>query len=151
MMNARIAKEIVIRVPDRVDALASVAKLLGDKGINATAISTWIESGRACFRMITEDNLRFGDGLREREFDTHEEEVVLADVAHQIGLLRVITERLLVQRIGILHLYATALADHPRCSLVLSTTNNERTVVLLNERLYEPNRTDAMPANHIFV
>lgn len=150
MMNARIAKEIVIHIPGMTGALASVARILADKGIDVAAVSTWIDAGQTFLRVITEDNLRFVDEIQARGFNMRETEVVLADVPRQVGLLRVISERLMAQDIGITHLYATALSDHPRCVLVLATTNNERTVVLLNERLYEPFRTESRPARHVF-
>jgi hypothetical protein len=135
MLKARIAKEIVIRTHDTVGALAHVAKILADKGINVTAACTWIEPSGAVFRMITEDNLRFSDELRAKGADMQETEVVFVDVAHQVGLLRVVTERLEREGINISHLYATATKEQTRCAVVLATSNNERSVVLLNERL----------------
>jgi hypothetical protein len=135
MLKARIAKEIIIRMPDTVGALATVAKILADKGINVTAACTWTEPNGAVFRMMTEDNLRFSDELRARGMEMQETEVVLVDVAHQVGLLRVLTERLAKENINITHLYATTTTEQKRCSMVLATSNNERSVTLLNERL----------------
>jgi hypothetical protein len=118
-----------------VGALSTVAKIVADKGISVSAVCSWVEGNVAMFRMITDDNLRFSDDIRAKGMEMLETEVIWVEVPHQIGLLRVMTERLASQGINISHLYATATTDHLRCAVVLATSNNERAVVLLNERL----------------
>ena len=131
MLNARLGKEVVVRVRKNPNTIANVIKLFSDKGLDLLAASTWVENGEAVMRFITDDNLRAVDALRERELTPTEQEVIEVDVPHKPGMLRRITEILAAEGVELDHLYATAGERERMCTVVLSTRSNEHALMAL--------------------
>lgn len=129
MMNAHIAKEIVVRVPNQIGILAQLSKLIADKGIDLDGLSGSVEGNDAVIRLLTGDNLRVGDALRQRGYDPVEQEVVAVDVPHKPGMLRRVTEDLARADVDLQSIYATAVGD--RSLIVLRTSNNESALLAL--------------------
>ncbi len=134
MMNARIAKEVVVRLADKPGTLANLARLIADKGLNVLATCAWTEGDTAVLRFVTEDNLRVVDTFRDRKLNPQELEVVVAELPHKVGMLRKLSDRLVERGVDIRHLYVTTTPDQQVSMVVLATSNNERAVVALNEK-----------------
>ena len=132
MMKARMAKEAIVRVRNRIGALAQVTRNLADEGINIEAVIATLEGGDAVIRLVTGDHQRTIDVLRKLRPDVEEARVVVVELAHKPGLLRHITENLALENIDVFYLYGTA-ADVDQCLVIFSSTNNNRAVMLLNE------------------
>jgi hypothetical protein len=66
MIRARIAKEAIIRINNRIGVLAQVAKDLADMGLNIEAVIATVEGTDAVFRIVTGDHQRTVDALRGR-------------------------------------------------------------------------------------
>ena len=92
MIKARMAKEAIVRMNNRIGVLAQVAKSLADKGLNIEAVIATVEGTDAVIRMVTGDHQRTVDALREQRLEVQEAKVVVAEVEHRPGLLREITE-----------------------------------------------------------
>ena len=133
MLNARIGRELVVRAPNEPGSIATLAKLIADRGVNLTSICQWVEGDEAVIRLVTEDNLRVSDDFREKNIKYKETEVVLVDLANKVGMMRHVTEAFAERAIELKHLYMTATPDQDRCLLVCSTAHNERAMVALNE------------------
>ena len=133
MLKARIGKELVLKVRNEIGVLAQLSKLLADRGINIHAACGWVEEADGIIHLVTADNLRAGDALRAKDYNPREREVVLTESPHKPGLLRHLTEKLSLGGIDIHHLYASATEDQDKCLIVLSTANNDRAIVLLNQ------------------
>ena len=132
MLKAKIGKEVVVRMTNEVGVLARIAKIVADKGVNILAASAWVEGTEAVIRLVTDDQLRIADALREKKFAVRETDVVLTEAAHKPGMLRHLTETLADKGIDLRYLYASATAGQDKSLVVLSSMNNERAVVLLN-------------------
>lgn len=130
-MKARMAKEAIVRIRNRIGVLAQVTKTIADKGINIEAVIGTVEGGDAVIRLVTGDHQRTLDVLRELRPDVQESKVVLVELEHKPGLLRHITEKLAQENIDVYYLYGTA-ADVDQCLVVFTSTNNDRAVMLLN-------------------
>jgi hypothetical protein len=131
-MNARIGKEVTVRVRNEIGVLAQLSKLIADKGINILAVCAWVEGEDAVMRMVTNDNLRVMDALREKQYSPRESGVVLTEVGHKPGMLRHLTETLGQKGIDLHHLYATAPDDQDRILVAFASANNDQAIVLLN-------------------
>ena len=131
-MKARMAKEAIIRVRNRIGVLAQVTERLADKGISIEAVIATLEGGDAVIRLVTSDHQRTIDALRELRPDVQEARVVVVELAHKPGLLQHITEKLATENIDLFYLYGTA-ADVEKCLVVFSSTNNDRAVIVLND------------------
>ena len=132
MIQARQGKEIVVVTVNQIGSLAEMSKTVSDRGVNILGLCGWVEGQDAVFRMVTDDNLRAADALRARNYSAREKDVVLVELAHKPGMLRSITQKLAAESIDIHHIYATATLDTHQSLVALSTSNNDRAVVLLN-------------------
>ena len=131
MIKARMAKEAIVRINNRMGVLAQVTKSLADMGLNIEAVIATVEGGDAIIRMVTGDHQRTVDALRDQRLGVQEARVVVAEVEHRPGLLREITDKLARQHIDLSYLYGTAAGD--KCLVVFSSTNNDWAVKVLNE------------------
>jgi len=131
MLNARIGKEVVVRVRNDIGVVAQMTKLIADKGINILAVNGWVEGPDAVVRLVTNDNLRVMDALRHQHYNPHEKDVVLLEAGHKPGKLRHITEMLAKEGIDLRHLYASATENDDKCLIVFECADNDRAVVLL--------------------
>jgi len=133
MINAIQAKEIIVEVRNDVGVLFEMVKVISEKGINILAVEGSCDEKLAFIRLVTEDNLRAVDALRARNYQPQELDIVQVNFPHKPGMLRVMTERLAREGIEINHLYASAGISESYCTVVLSTSNNERAIVALNQ------------------
>ena len=131
MMKARMAREAIVRVRNRIGALGQVTNCLAGKGVNIEAVIATLEGGDAVIRLVTDHHQRTVDALRELRPDVQEARVVMAEVDHQPGLLGQITAKLASENIDLFYLYGTA-TDGDKCLVIFSSTNNERAAMVLN-------------------
>lgn len=129
MTQAKLGKEITIRVQNEIGVLSQIAKLIADRGINILAISAWTEGTTGVIHLVTDDNLRAADALRAQRYHPHEQEVVLLQAPHKPGLLRKITERLAGEGLDLHHLYAASLDEAGPVLVVFACANNERALM----------------------
>lgn len=132
MLKARPARELVLRMPNEIGILNTIAKTLSDKGFNIVAVSAWVEGADVVIRLITDDASRAIDTLKAHHFEVHQKDVIVCDLPHKPGMLRGITERLAHDEIDIHHLYATSSSTQDHALVVFATANNDHALVLLN-------------------
>jgi hypothetical protein len=126
-----MAKEAIVRTNNRPGALARVTKSVADKGINIEAVIATVDGADAVIRLVTSDHQRTINTLREQQLEVQETKVVVVEALHRPGLLQHITEKLARENMDLFYLYATA-AEADKCLIVLSSSNNEWAVMLLN-------------------
>jgi len=131
IIKARMAKDAIVRINNQPGALARVTKSVGDKGINIEAIIATVEGADAVVHLVTSDHQRTINTLHERQLEVQETKVVVVEALHRPGLLQHITEKLARENMDLFYLYATA-AEADKCLVVLSSTNNEWAVMVLN-------------------
>jgi hypothetical protein len=132
MLKARLGKEVVVRVANKIGELARLTKLLAERGANILAASAWVEGEEAVIRLVTDDTLRATDLLRDQDYHPEQRTVVLVDAPHKPGILRHLTDLLLRENIDLMHLFGSATIDQDICLVVLCSSDNERAVTLLN-------------------
>ena len=131
MLKVRVAKETVVRMPNEIGGLDSMAKLIADKGANILAVTAWVEGAESVFRLLSDDDVRVADALRTCGYEVSQADVLVAEMPHKPGMLHRVAETLAQKEIDIHHLYATATSSQEQCLVVLSTANNDRAIVLL--------------------
>jgi len=80
MIKARMTKEAIVRMNNRMGVLAQVTKNLADMGINIEAVIATVEGTDAVIRMVTGDHQRTLDALRDQRLEVQEARVVVAEV-----------------------------------------------------------------------
>jgi len=131
IIKTRMAKEAIVRINNRPGTLAQITRNLADQGVNIEAMIATVDGADAIIRLVTSDHQRTVNTLREQQLEVQESKVVVVEALHRPGLLQRITEKLAREKIDLLYLYATA-AEADRCLVVLSATNNEWAVMVLN-------------------
>ena len=139
VLNVGHGKEIVLHVRNDMGILGEVARLITERGVGIDAVAGSVDGDEdiCVLRLITDDNLRTCDLLREHGYNPVEEPVVLLEAPHKPGMLKKLTQRLGEEEIDIQSLYATATQRDSHCLLVLRTTNDTRALVCLNEYIVE--------------
>ena len=133
IQNVKIGKEIVITSKNKVGLLASIAKILSDRGINIVAISAQIAGGVALLNMVTDDHVFSVDTLKKKGFPVQENPVVLVELDDTPGALKKVTQKLAAKKIDLTNLYGSAEATYVPCLLVISSTNNQKALVALRK------------------
>ncbi|MBP7216893.1 MAG: hypothetical protein KBA46_06385 [Candidatus Omnitrophica bacterium] len=133
--SAKLGKEIVVTVANKIGVLADMTKILADSGINMMAVAGFVTGGEAKIMLVAADNLRAIDALRKRNYSAiKENEVVIVEVEDKAGALRNIAVKLAGESIDIKHIYGTNCGCGGPVMIVFSTTDNERAVVALMAR-----------------
>lgn len=133
MLKATMGKEIVVRRTNEIGVLADIAKIVAEKGLSILAMSAWVEGSMGVIHLVVDDTLRAMDALRLHKYDPKEMSVVMMDVPHKPGMLKLIAEKLKTAGIDLHHLYASAPINQPECGIVFSSSDNQRALVVLNQ------------------
>ncbi len=134
MITAKQGKEVSVRVLNDIGILAQLTKIVAEKGVNIRAAAAWVEDGnKGVVRLVTDDNLRAVDALRAHNYAPEEIASVEVLMHHSPGMLSSLCEKIGSGGLNIHYLYASAPVSDDTCIAVLSTDDNERALVLLNE------------------
>ena len=132
--DANLGKEIVVTEKNKIGILANISKILADHGINIEGVAGYAAGGEAQIMLVAEDNLRAADAIKKAGYKSvKENEVVVVDLINKPGALKNITAKLVSGGIDIKYAYGTVCSGECPAKLVLSTSNNEKAVVLFKE------------------
>jgi len=133
MITARQCKEVSVRVLNDIGIMAQLTKIVADKGVNLRAAAAWVEDeNKGVCRLVTDDNLRVVDALREHSYAPEEISSIEVELAHSPGMLSSICKKIGDGGVNIHYLYASTDGSADKCLVILSTEDNERALVLLN-------------------
>ncbi|MCX6100185.1 MAG: ACT domain-containing protein [Candidatus Bipolaricaulota bacterium] len=131
MREARLVQEIVIEDVDRVGVVADISRLLGDMGINLSAVSAAVDGESVRIHLITSSQSYARDALRDAGYTVRERDVIAMELPHHPGFLCRITEALARRNLTITELYATVPEDGDTGLVVFSCPNNLHALQLL--------------------
>jgi hypothetical protein len=127
-------REVSVRVFNDIGVLAQLTRIVADKGVNIRAAAAWVENGsQGVVRLVTDDNLRTVDALTAHSYAPEEIRSIEVVCEHTPGLLSSLCERIGQGGINIRYLYAGAPVSAEKCSVILSTDDNDRALILLNQ------------------
>ena len=132
-LMATHGQEIVLKIRNRIGVAADIARLLADRGLELLAVNGSVDGENAVFRIVTDDNLRAAEMLRQHHYDPREVPAVLVHLDHRPGMFHRLTERLAEEMIDVDHFYTCALPDQDRCLAILHTSNDEQALLILNQ------------------
>ena len=130
--DVKLAKEIIVSEKNKVGILASISKILADSGINIQGVAGYAVDGEAKIMLVTEDNLRAVDAIKNSGYKAvKESEVVIAELINKPGALKSFTAKLAAGGIDIKYAYGTVCPAGCPGRIVLSTSDNKKALVLL--------------------
>jgi hypothetical protein len=131
---AYLGKEVVVSITNRIGILADISKTLADHGINIEAIAGYSTANEAKLMFVTMDNLRASDALIKAGYKgARENPVVIVELEDKPGALRNITTRLAAENIDIRYIYGTACSENCPAKIVLSTSNDEKALLVFKK------------------
>ena len=129
-----IGEEIVITADNKVGILADISRITAESGINIEAVVGYESSGKAKVLLVTSANLLMIAALKKLGYDSVKEtEVVEVDIENKPGAIKVVTTELANNGIDIHYLYVTSCTFGCSSKMVLETSDNEKTIVLLQK------------------
>lgn len=134
MMTATHGKEIAVHVFNDIGVLAQLTKIIAEKGINLLAAAAWIEDEKnGIVHLVTDDNLRAVDALTAHSYAPKELASIAVEIDHKPGMLSRLCQKIGAEDINIRYLYVSAPINEETCLLILSTDDNDRALVALND------------------
>ena len=133
--DIKLAKEIVVKVKNKVGIMADISELLADHGINIEGAAGYVQGDEASIMIVTNDNLRAGDAIKKKGYkEVVEKEVVIVDLENKPGALKVLTGKLAAEGIDVRYMYGTTCVEGCPGRLIMSTTDNEKVVVAAKKK-----------------
>ena len=132
--NAQLGKEIVVTVINRIGVLADMARILADHGVNIDAVAGYAMESEAKIMLVPGDNLRAMDALIKAGYKAAKEnQVVILDLENKPGSLKLVAQKLASENIDLKYIYGTACPGTCPAKLIISTNNDEKTLVLFKK------------------
>lgn len=136
VVEAKLVKELVVTVANKIGVLADMSKIVADHGINIEAVAGYAADGEAKIMLLTDDNLRVKEALGEKGYTSiKENEIILLDLENQPGTLKNITSNLAAADININYVYGTVCAGGCPSRIVLSTSDNDKALVIFKKNI----------------
>ena len=133
--NAEMGKEILITVSNKVGILANMSKIMGEHGINIEGVAGYAQGNEAKIMLVVDDELRAKEALAKAGYKSlKEKDVVIVDLINKPGALKSIAAKLAEEKIDILYTYGTTCPEGCPARLILSTSDNEKTLVLIKKK-----------------
>ncbi|MCG8430550.1 MAG: hypothetical protein MJA29_05220 [Candidatus Omnitrophica bacterium] len=133
--SAHLGREIHLTVVNKIGVLADLSKTLADHGLDLEAVAGYSAGTEARISVVTSDSLRTAEALRKAKYsNVHEQEVLILEMENKPGVLKAVTSDLARESIDINRLYATACSADCPAKLVLSTSNNEKALVVFRRQ-----------------
>lgn len=133
--KAKLCKEIAITVVNKIGVLADMSKIVADQGINIEAVAGYAVDNKATIMLVTDDTLRATEALKKAGYKSlKEKEAVMVELENKPGALKIITGKLAEADIDIKQVYGTTCQEGCPARLVLSTSNNEKAVVVFKKK-----------------
>ncbi|MBU4376881.1 MAG: ACT domain-containing protein [Candidatus Omnitrophica bacterium] len=133
MAKATIVKELIVKTPNRVGMLAEVAGTIAKSGANINALNAFGVESDAIFRIVTSDNAAAIKELKAKKIEVSEKDAVKVELENKSGMAAEIAEKLKAASIDIKYIYGSACGCTCPCGLILNTSDNKKTVDILNK------------------
>ncbi len=134
--SANLGKELVVVDTNKIGVLARISKILAEHGINIEAIAGYAKENKqdAEIMLVADDHLRASDALKKEKYKSViEREVVIVELENKAGALKIISAKLADAGIDIKHIYGTACTSSCPSKIVLSTSDNEKTLLAVKK------------------
>ena len=129
-MKAVKGEELILTVENKVGKLEEVTTLLKDKGINLRGIAAYVVNDKAMFRLITSDNSKAKEILKNLG-TLAVKEVVIVDIPDEVGQLNLIATKLKAAGLGLTHIYGTTSMPHQSAIIVFASTDNNKALEVI--------------------
>jgi hypothetical protein len=132
--SADFGKEVTVTIVNKIGVLADISKLLSEKGINIEAVAGYAVNKEAKIMLVADDEVRCMDALKKAGYESiKENEVIVLELENKTGVLKQISAILVDNGIDIKQIYGTTCASGCPAKIILSTSDNEKALVVLKK------------------
>jgi len=134
IVSANLIKQVCVRTKNEVGALADVAKIVADRGLNLEAIAGYHKEGTntAEIMLVADVERRAAEALTEGGYDdVSEHECILVELENKPGALKILAGKLAEADINITCTYGTICGGPCPAKIVLVTDNLQETLIVL--------------------
>lgn len=128
-MAARTAKQLTIITDNKTGMLAEITGNISAAGVNIDAICAYAMDKKAYFMIITNDNEKAMEVLKD--YNVKEDDVVVFELDNKIGAAKEVADKLKEANIDLEYVLGTTSGSGP-ATLVLSSNNNAEAVKILS-------------------
>ncbi|MBR2397302.1 MAG: amino acid-binding protein [Clostridia bacterium] len=138
-----VAKQLSVFVENRQGRLCEVLNVMKESGVNILSLSLADTTEYGLLRLIV-DNAEVGsEKLTEAGFSTMLTDVLIIQIAHEVGSLQNLLKGLSDSDINIEYMYGLSI-DGEKAYVVLKTHNLEKAIEVIKEKGIDTLSTDAV-------
>lgn len=135
MINAELARQLMIRLEDHVGTLAGITDLVSPSGINLVAICAYSVGKTVAIMLVTDDNNEAKKLLQKKGYRVEEEEVILLTMDNKPGSLQRVIDKLAQGGIDLRLIYGSVEKSSEHSRIVLITKNNLDAMMIIKTEL----------------
>lgn len=129
-----LVNQIAVFLENRTGRLLSLSKALSDSGIDLVSLNIADTSDFGIVRMITSDNEKAANALKEAGFVVKQTELVSIEVDDTPGGLTKVLEALGDSDIDIEYLYSYAKSNSSKASILFKTSDIDKANKILKDK-----------------
>jgi len=138
-----VAKQLSVFVENRRGRLCEVLNVMKESGVNILSLSLADTTEYGLLRLIV-DNVEVGsEKLTEAGFSTMLTDVLIIQIAHEVGSLQNLLKSLSDSDINIEYMYGLSI-DGEKAYVVLKTHNLEKAIEVIKEKGIDTLSTEAV-------
>lgn len=107
-MKVTKSSQLLIKCPDEAGQLAKVLGIIADAGINGVAYAGYAQGGEGHMMVVTENNARAAQFIKNAGYQVREEPVVLVRDSDQRGSAVAMAKKIAAAGISLTGVYASA-------------------------------------------
>lgn len=135
-----IIKQLTVFVENKSGRLEEVTRVLGDNGINISALSVADTSEYGLLRLIVNDGEKAVRLLKEQDFSVNLTDVICLSVSHEPGALHDAINILSEANVSIEYMYAYALGN--KAAVIMKVSDPKEAIYALTEKNIELLKAD---------
>ncbi|MFH0827367.1 MAG: ACT domain-containing protein [Candidatus Omnitrophota bacterium] len=127
--EAKLSKEIVVTVTNKIGILADMSRLLADAGINIDAVAGYAVGNEARIMLVTPDDARAEETLKKANYTSIKlNDCIVVDLENKPGALKDITAKMASEMLDIKQIYGSACTAGCPAKIIISTTDNQKAI-----------------------
>ncbi|MBR2496053.1 MAG: amino acid-binding protein [Clostridia bacterium] len=138
-----VAKQLSVFVENRQGRLCEVLNVMKESGVNILSLSLADTTEYGLLRLIVDNAEAGSEKLTEAGFSTMLTDVLIIQIAHEVGSLQNLLKGLSDSDINIEYMYGLSI-DGEKAYVVLKTHNLEKAIEVIKEKGIDTLSTDAV-------
>ncbi len=126
-----VVTQLAVTVENKPGDLARICSVLGDAGVNISAVYAPEAKGRGRVRLLVDNATRAKNALKQAKLRFTEEEVLALSVDNKPGAFAAVADKLARAKINVKYAYATTAEGYARALVVVAVPNVSKALAAL--------------------